>query len=80
MRESGLRSCVTKKYRVTTTDSNHDRPVTPDVLNQQFSASTPNRIWVTDITYVPCREGRLYLASVLDLFTRKLSDGNLQVG
>jgi transposase InsO family protein len=72
MRESGLRSCVSKKYRVTTTDSNHDQPVAPNVLNQQFSTSAPNRVWVTDITYVPCREGRLYLASVLDLFTRKI--------
>lgn len=72
MRENGLRSCVSKKFRVTTTDSNHTHPVAPNVLNQVFTASAPNRVWVTDITYVPCREGRLYLASVLDLFTRKI--------
>lgn len=72
MRENGLRSCVSKKFRVTTTDSNHAHPVAPNVLNQVFTASAPNRVWVTDITYVPCREGRLYLASVLDLFTRKI--------
>ncbi|TNJ52661.1 IS3 family transposase, partial [Paenibacillus hemerocallicola] len=69
---NGLRSCVSKKFRVTTTDSNHAHPVAPNVLNQVFTASAPNRVWVTDITYVPCREGRLYLASVLDLFTRKI--------
>ena len=72
MRENGLRSCVCKKFRVTTTDSNHSHPVAPNVLNQNFIATAPDRIWVTDITYVPCREGRLYLASVLDLFTRKI--------
>ncbi|WP_238402964.1 IS3 family transposase [Paenibacillus mesophilus] len=72
MRENGLRSCVFKKFRVSTTDSNHAYPVAPNVLNQVFTATAPNQIWVTDITYVPCREGRLYLASVLDLFTRKI--------
>jgi putative transposase len=72
MNENGLRSCVSKKFRVTTTDSNHDQPIAPNVLNQNFKTTAPNKIWVTDITYVPCREGRLYLASVLDLYTRKI--------
>ncbi|BBI36222.1 transposase [Cohnella abietis] len=72
MKENGLRSCVSKKFRVTTTDSNHDQPIAPNVLNQNFKTTAPNKIWVTDITYIPCREGRLYLASVLDLYTRKI--------
>lgn len=72
MHENGLRSCVSKKFRVTTTDSNHDQPIAPNVLNQNFKTTAPNKIWVTDITYIPCREGRLYLASVLDLYTRKI--------
>ncbi|OMF36901.1 transposase [Paenibacillus sp. FSL H8-0548] len=72
MNESGLRSCVSKKFRVTTTDSNHNEPIAPNVLNQNFKTTAPNKIWVTDITYVPCREGRLYLASVMDLYTRKI--------
>ena len=72
MRELGLRSCTTKKYKVQTTDSNHDHPIAPNLLNQDFSTTAPNQVWVTDITYIPCREGRMYLANVMDLYTRKL--------
>ncbi|WP_342440469.1 IS3 family transposase [Paenibacillus sp. FSL L8-0436] len=72
MRELGLRSCVAKKFRVNTTDSNHTLPVAPNLLNQQFSTEKPNQTWVADITYIPCREGRMYLASVLDLCTREI--------
>jgi transposase InsO family protein len=72
MKENGLRSCVSRKFRVNTTDSNHPHPIAPNVLNQRFTTTAPNKIWVTDITYVPCREGRLYLASVLDLYTRRI--------
>ncbi|WP_317980352.1 IS3 family transposase [Paenibacillus glycanilyticus] len=72
MHENGLRSCVSRKFRVATTDSNHANPVAPNVLNQNFVTTAPNKVWVTDITYIPCREGRLYLASILDLYTRKI--------
>jgi putative transposase len=72
MKANGLRSCVSKKFRVNTTDSNHDSPIAPNLLNQNFQTTAPNKVWVTDITYIPCREGRLYLASVLDLYTRKI--------
>jgi len=72
MSENGLRSCVSRKFKVTTTDSNHNSPIAPNVLKQKFVTTAPNKIWVTDITYIPCREGRLYLASVLDLYTRKI--------
>lgn len=72
MSENGLRSCVSKKFKVTTTDSNHKLPIAPNVLNQNFATTAPNQVWVTDITYISCREGKLYLASVLDLFTRKI--------
>nr|WP_312894519.1 IS3 family transposase [Paenibacillus eucommiae] len=73
MREHGLRSCTVKKFKVQTTDSNHDNPIAPNLLDQDFSSTTaPNQVWVTDITYVPCREGKLYLACVMDLFTRKI--------
>ncbi|WP_244917140.1 IS3 family transposase [Paenibacillus castaneae] len=72
MNEVGLRSCVSRKFRVNTTDSNHDQPVAPNILNQQFATEEPNRVWAADITYIPCREGRLYLASVLDLCTREI--------
>nr|WP_245648248.1 IS3 family transposase [Paenibacillus borealis] len=72
MRELGLRSCVAKRFRVHTTDSNHPLPIAPNLLNQQFHTEEPNRAWVADITYIPCQEGRMYLASVLDLCTREI--------
>jgi len=56
---------------VTTTDSNHDQPIAPDLLKQDFTASAPNQRWVTDITYVRTDEGWLFLASILDLYSRK---------
>lgn len=78
MRELGLRSCVARKFRVQTTDSNHDQPIAPNILNQQFNTDKPNKVWVADITYIPCKEGRLYLASVLDLCTREIVGWRLQ--
>ncbi|OKP78229.1 transposase [Paenibacillus sp. P3E] len=78
MRELGLRSCVAKRFRVKTTDSNHDLPIAPNLLNQKFATAEPNKVWVTDITYIPCRQGRLYLASVLDLCTREIVGWRLE--
>lgn len=72
MNELGIRSCVSKKFKVVTTNSNHDYPIAPNKLNQQFTASAPNQVWVADITYIPCREGKLYLATILDLYTREI--------
>jgi putative transposase len=72
MRELGLRSCVSRKFKIITTDSNHDLPIAPNILNQNFATSEPSKAWVADITYIPCREGRLYLASILDLCTREI--------
>lgn len=72
MKELGLRSCVSRTFKVITTDSKHDLPIAPNLLNQQFKVARPNKVWVTDITYIPCREGRMYLASVLDLCTREI--------
>lgn len=72
MQQLGLRSCVSKKFKEATTNSNHNYPIAPNKLNQNFTTSAPNKVWVADITYIPCREGRLYLASVLDLFTREV--------
>lgn len=73
MKEKGLRSQAIAKFRVQTTDSNHSHPIAPNWLNQHFDVCTrPNQVWVTDITYIHTRQGNLYLASVLDLFTRKI--------
>jgi transposase InsO family protein len=78
MREKGLRSCIMKKFSVQTTNSNHKLPVASNVLNQQFHTTAPNKIWVTDITYIWTRQGRLYLACVMDLFTRKIVGWSLK--
>ncbi|GFN31038.1 transposase [Paenibacillus curdlanolyticus] len=71
MKENGIRSKTVKKYKATT-NSKHSLPVHENVLNREFTASKPNEKWVTDITYVSTGEGWLYLASVMDLFSRKI--------
>ena len=64
----GIR-CKQKKIFKATTDSKHALPVAENLLNQQFEAEAPNRVWVSDITYIPTEEGWLYLAGHKDLFT-----------
>lgn len=71
MREMGLKATQKEKFMVTT-DSNHDLIIYPNILNRQFSAEEPNQVWVTDITYIWTLEGWVYLASVMDLFSRKI--------
>ncbi|HEY6410810.1 MAG TPA: DDE-type integrase/transposase/recombinase [Ktedonobacteraceae bacterium] len=53
-----------------TTDSNHSNPVAPNLLNREFTASAPNTKWVTDITAIETAEGYLYLAGVVDIYSR----------
>jgi transposase InsO family protein len=72
MQSYELRSTTAKKFRATTTDSNHSHPVAANHLNQEFEQTGPNRVWVSDITYIPTREGWLYLVCVLDLYSRKV--------
>ncbi len=74
MRESGIRAKVSRKFCVTT-DSSHGDPVAPNLLGRRFSIeeiSSPNRVWASDITYIPTGEGWLYLAVVLDLVSRRV--------
>jgi len=71
MRKNGIVAKTRRKYR-STTDSNHSRPVAANLLNRQFQVAAANQAWVSDITYVPTREGWLYLATVEDLFSRKI--------
>ena len=71
MKERGIRAKTARTFKVTT-DSKHDRPVAPNVLDRAFEQTAPNQAWVSDITYVPTREGWLYLAAVEDLCTRKI--------
>jgi putative transposase len=69
MRQAGL-GAVQKRRRVCTTDSNHSDPVAPNLLQRDFTAPTPNRTWLTDITAVWTAECWLYLAVVLDVYSR----------
>jgi len=71
MRKEGIRSKIRKKFRVTT-DSNHKLPVATNVVKRNFTASAPNQLWCTDITYLWTEEGWLYLAAIIDVFTRKI--------
>lgn len=72
MREAHLRSVRQRKRRVRTTHSKHPYPVAANVLNRQFEAQRPNQKWVADITFIPTLNGWLYLAAVLDLFSRRI--------
>jgi transposase InsO family protein len=72
MRHAGLCGRQKGRYRVQTTDSNHDQPIAPNRLAEAPPPTAPNQIWVADITYVQTREGWLYLAGVLDLYSRKI--------
>lgn len=73
MAKLGIRSKVVRKFRVQTTDSNHDNPIAPNTLDRKFDKATAiNQLWSTDITYIHTGEGVLYLAGVMDLFSRKI--------
>ena len=67
----GLRARAARKYKATT-QSNHNLPVAPNLLSQDFTAAAPDRKWVSDITYIATDEGWLYLAVVLDLYARRV--------
>ena len=71
MREAGIRSRTKKKFKATT-NSRHNLPVAPNLLNQDFTVDVPDRTWVSDITYIHTKKGWLYLAVVLDLFNREI--------
>lgn len=71
MRENGIAAVGKRKFRVTT-NSKHHHPVWDNILNRQFTVNQPNVIWVSDITYVWTLEGWLYVAVVIDLFSRKI--------
>ncbi len=71
MRAQGLCAVQAKKFKVTT-DSNHLKPVAPDLIEQDFSATAPNQKWTSDISYVWTDEGWLYLAVVMDLYSRAI--------
>ena len=64
--------CKTKRRFKVTTNSKHNNPVAPNLLQRQFNVSKPDQYWVGDITYIPTSKGWLYLATVIDLYSRKV--------
>jgi len=83
MRDLGLVAKTRKRYQVNTTNANHNLPIAPNLLNRDFYASAPNEKWVGDITYISTGEGWLYLATVIDLYSRRVvgwsMDDNMKV-
>jgi putative transposase len=71
MKRQGMVSRTVRKYKATT-NSKHSMPVHENKLNRQFQVKKPNQVWVADITFEPTHEGWLYVASVMDLFSRKI--------
>ena len=72
MQQHGIRARGKRRFRVATTDSRHDLPVAPNLLNRNFTPAGPNQAWAGDITYIASEEGWLFLAVVIDLFSRKV--------
>jgi transposase InsO family protein len=72
MSRHGIRAIMAPPRRVRTTDSRHGLPIAPNLIARDFTATAPNRVWLADITYIPTAEGWLYLAAVMDLFSRKI--------
>ena len=72
MREQQLCGRQQRRYRVQTTDSRHDHPIAPNRLPDLPKASGPNQIWLADITYIQCGANWLYLAAIMDLYSRKI--------
>ena len=72
MRHHGIRAIMARPRRVRTTDSRHGLPIAPNLLGRNFFAAAPNRIWLADITYIETDQGWLYLAAVMDLYSRRI--------
>lgn len=71
MKLAGVTAKQRRKFKATT-NSKHNLPISPNLINRDFAASKPNSVWVSDITYIWTKEGWLYLATVIDLFSRQV--------
>ncbi len=72
MRRHGIRAIMARAWHPRTTDSRHDLPIAPNLINRNFTAAARNHVWVADITYIRTDQGWLYLAAVMDLYSRKI--------
>lgn len=72
MKEAGIRAVSAKRFRISTTDSKHDLPIAENLLNQNFSVTSLNRVWLTDFTYIHTLENFTYLCAVEDLCSRRI--------
>jgi putative transposase len=72
MRQNGLKGRMAKQRKVRTTHSDHSEPIAPNLLRQRPAPQKPDEVWVADITYVPTTEGWLFLAAVMDLYSRQI--------
>ena len=77
MQQHGIKARTKRKF-VVTTDSKHSLPVAPDLVQRRFNPEAPNRLWSGDITYIATDEGWLYLAAVIDLFSRQVVGWSMQ--
>ena len=78
MQQHGIRARGKRRFRVTTTDSGHNLPIAPNLLNRNFTPAAPNQTWAGDITYIATEEGWLFLAVVIDLFSRRVVGWSMQ--
>lgn len=76
--ESGLRARAPRRFKVQTTDSKHNHPIAPNLLKEAAPTTRTNEVWVADITYIDTSEGWLYLASIMDLHSRKIVGWSMQ--
>jgi transposase InsO family protein len=77
MQQHGIKAKTKRKF-VVTTDSRHNLPVAPDLVQRRFNPEVPNQIWTGDITYLATDEGWVYLAGVIDLYSRQLVGWSMQ--
>jgi transposase InsO family protein len=78
MQQHGIQARGKRRFRVVTTDSKHDLPVAPNLLERRFNVAAPDRAWAGDITYIATDEGWLFLAVVIDLFSRQVIGWSLR--
>ena len=72
MKLQGIRSIIHRKFKVVTTDSKHNFPIAENLLNRNFKTDVPGQKWISDITYIPTRQGWMYLTIIMDLYDRKV--------